>query len=633
VKSLVWLSEVVLQDCGTRCGADTTRDILTVKRRVEHEGESFLTITLPSFGEAFDRAIAEGRLSPSSTPGFTWHRGGLPEFLRGFLRQVFDPSGVLVRNPSIEAIASVRQVCYLFKKVNRDCSAKRTAKAIEGYLNVEKELKEAHPSNDSERYRAFKFVAGVIWSSVLRDLPYGDPWDQLRPKHGPGATAERILGNAKFLLRRWHTRLEGHFPFTEFGVVNSRFLDVEPDQGVPIEYLSPDAETPVRVVTVPKTLKGPRIIAVEPVCMQYTQQALLQALVPLIETGKYTSGRVNFARQSVNRDLALSSSRDGKFATLDLKDASDRVHKDLVYDMLECAPRFREYVFACRTTRASVLGSVIELNKFASMGSALCFPMEAMVFYCTVVAGRMQRLGLRLTPRNVYKASRDVYIYGDDILVPTGEAPNTCVDLEAMCLKVNYRKSFWTGKFRESCGMDAYDGEDVTPVYCRSEQPTGMHHAERFASWVSMANQFYLKGFWKTTKEIRKWIEIHLGTVPFGTTQSEGLCFYTFTGMSTHKRWNRELMRFERRAWIPSLIKRTDSLEGKSEALLKCLLGSANSGSSASSGHNGSTMQNGDPTREWWNFIVPSQRGSEDHLLRSAARGKLVLKSRWVLAN
>jgi len=601
VKSLVWLSEAVLQDCGTRCGADTSMDVRTIHRRVEHEGESFLTITLPSLGEALDRAFSEGCLQKSSTPSFAWHRRGLPEFLRGFLLQVFDPSGRLLDAPSIEAIASLRQICYLFKKVNRDCSPRRIATALERYVEVENELREAIPANDTEKRRAFRYVAGVIWSAVTRGLPYGDPWERLRPKHGPGATAEHIHGNSKYVHRSWHLRLEDYFPFTEFGIGSIRNLGEEKCPLDALRFVEPNDEQPVRVVTVPKTLKGPRIIAIEPVCMQYTQQALLDVLVPLIERSKYTKDRVNFSNQCINRSLAQSSSRSGKYATLDMKDASDRVHKDLVYLMLETVPRLRDYVFATRSTRANVLGQTIELSKFASMGSALCFPMEAMAFFCAIVAHRCQSTGRPLTPRLVYKMSRDVYVYGDDIIVPTHEAPSICDDLETYCLKVNYRKSFWTGKFRESCGMDAYDGDDVTPVYLRHELPTDRRHAEKIVSIVSTANQFYQRGYWHTARVLRQEVERLVGRIPFGSIQSQGLCWVSYSGMSEHRRWNSELMRFERRALVEVPFQRSDPLS-EDHALLKCF------------------------------SLIGSVSVSVKHLLRSVARGRLALKVRWVPA-
>jgi hypothetical protein len=89
---------------------------------------------------------------------------------------------------------------------------------------------------------------------------------------------------------------------------------------------APRDETPVKVCFVPKTASKPRVIAIEPVAMQYMQQAIADWIRPLIESkGRFTAGHVNFRDQTVNSNFARSSSIDGKYATLDMSDASDRV--------------------------------------------------------------------------------------------------------------------------------------------------------------------------------------------------------------------------------------------------------------------------------------------------------------------
>ena len=50
MKSLTSLWSVLANELASRCGTSTTKDIKTVLGRVENEGMSFLTITLPSFG-------------------------------------------------------------------------------------------------------------------------------------------------------------------------------------------------------------------------------------------------------------------------------------------------------------------------------------------------------------------------------------------------------------------------------------------------------------------------------------------------------------------------------------------------------------------------------------------------------
>jgi len=600
VKSLVWLSEQILLDCGIRCGVDPSMDVRTLHRRVENEGESFLTITLPSFCKGFEEALSKGRLETTSFPACRWRRG-LPVFLRGFLSKIFNTDRSLKDDACQDCISCIRQICLLHKKVLLPCTKRRERKAEQAFLLCEKELSEFE--FDKSFLEDFEKVSSIVISDILRSVPKGDPYTELVPRHGPGSTQERILGNSKYQLKTWHTRLEEQFPFTEFGIASLRNLGEDDCPLERVQFLEPGDEKPVRVVFVPKTLKSPRVIAIEPVCMQYAQQALLNWLVPLIENGGYTGGRVNFTDQTVNRALAQSSSVDGSLATLDLSEASDRVHSELVRRMLRVSPILADMVEACRSTRAKLpSGKIITLAKFASMGSALCFPMEALVFFNTLVTGRIRRAKAAVTGATVLKYSRDVYVYGDDIIIPVDEAPSACVDLGLIGLKVNRSKSFWTGKFRESCGMDAYDGIDITPVYCRRTSPASRRSHREIVSWVDMGNQFYRKGYWSTARAVRESIDSMMKTpLPFVEHTSAGVGWHTISSGNTIHRWNRTLHRFEVRAFVPKPTRLRDPLQGDG-ALLKCFR------------------------------IIGGIATDAKHLSETVRRGALTLKLQWVPA-
>lgn len=606
MKSLSWLTGMILLDSGIKCGADVSRDKQIIARRVKVEGESFLTITLPAFCTGFERALAEGTLLPSHTPAFGWHERGLPRFLRGFLEKVFNRDGTLLGEPCVESIACIRQICLLHKKTLRVCSERRMAAALDKFTKCEDEVyiwtdncQRLDDRDHAYRHACYIRVASIIWSDLMRAAPYGDVRHDLRPAHGPGATRERIRGNAKYVFKRWHRRLEEYFPFTEFGLASVRNEEDMTNSLDTVNFVEPQDEEPVRVVFVPKTQKTPRVIAIEPVCMQYVQQGLMRWLVPQIESGRYTAGRVNFTRQDINRKLALEASVDGSMATLDLSEASDRVSLTHVDDMLRSVPLFREHVMACRSTRAELPnGVVIPLKKFASMGSALCFPMEAMVFFCIIITHRLLSAGVAITPKTVYKYSRDVYVYGDDLIVPSDEAPAIGQTLSAFGLRVNDNKSFWTGLFRESCGMDAYRGYEVTPTYCRHDAPTNRRDASALTSWTSMANQLYKTGYWKSAQAVRNHVESILGTLPHLGDEAQGLSWSSFSNWTQGTRWNKHLMRFETRTWVPTPVRQRDHLDGDA-ALLKC-------------------------------FSTIGETMDVRHLEQSVARGRLTLKSRWV---
>jgi hypothetical protein len=502
-------------------------DYKTVVQRIENEGLSFLTITLPTFGSDFERSLDLGYVDSTLFLSFK-KKASLPTLLWGLTSLVFDPgSGKLLDKPDIESIICIRQFCLMWKKVNINCTQKRTENAIKAYIETDEEvarrpdyvaLAREAPYSDAGRLLT---LARNLWHHLDARLAIAWRNDSIVPKHGPGATAERISGNRKFDLLHWHVRLQERFPIDQFAFPNANWIGHQSWSNM--NFLEPGAEPPVRVVTVPKTQKTPRVIAIEPVCMQYTQQAICEFLVREIEHGKLTSGRINFSDQTVNQSLALRSSFDGKYATIDLSEASDRVSLSLVALVFQACPELFGSLCDTRSTKAELPdGKVRPIYKFASMGSALCFPVESCVFFTLALYSRLKKLNLPLTPRNIAKCSRDVYVYGDDIIVPVDEVATVIDVFESFGLKVNHRKSFWTGKFRESCGMDAYDGTRVTPVYLR-ELPDNRRSKTGIVSLVSFANQLYQAGYWQTARDVRQKVESLVGPLPHVLDTSPGL--------------------------------------------------------------------------------------------------------------
>jgi len=493
MKSLMQLLFCVLEDSSTFCRASTTRDFKTISARVEHEGMSFLTISLPNFCKDFERSLEVQYVDTSLFLGFK-KRGALPCLFRGLLCQVFDPgSGFLLEEPNHDAIFFIRQITLLYKKLSLQCTDKRIKAAFDGYVQCDNEVRERSRNLHPSLYERFGSISDVLWGSTLQSVNSVVRRGTHVPRHGPGATAQRISGNRKFSIQEWHSRLDVFFPSDVFCIPS--WNDV--DSLERIDFLEPDAERPVRVITVPKTLKTPRIIAIEPVCMQYTQQSLLEILVPCLEKSTVLRGALGFTNQVPNQQLALSSSKTGVSSTLDLSEASDRVSNLLVLRMLDCVPDFSGALQACRSTSADVPGhGIITLAKFASMGSASCFPVEAMVFLTICLSGILRRQGTPVTLKSLKKAMEGVRIYGDDIVVPTEYAQSVISELTDFGLKVNLAKSFVTGKFRESCGMDAYDGTDVKPTYVRRMFPESRRDTENVISLFSLYNQLYKAGLW-----------------------------------------------------------------------------------------------------------------------------------------
>jgi hypothetical protein len=571
VKSLMPFLQCLLDDFSKLCCTSTSRDLKTITTRVEHEGLSFLTITLPNFCSDFQKSLDQGFVGDDQFAGFA-RTGGLPRFLSGFLRHVFDSeSGVLLNEPSLLHVGAIRQITLAFGKINIPCSSARDAAAMRSYIECEQEVRrsDTRMAASPDWVSRFRRVSTLLWGDVLSSvdrLVYDGGGASITPKHGPGSTADRLHGNAKWEQAEWTERLEQVFPHGIHLVSSWRyFQDLRH-----VRILEPGAERPVRVITVPKTLKTPRIIAIEPTCMQYMQQGLLAAIRKAVEADDIASGLIGWAEQEPNKLLARESSRDGTLATLDLSEASDRVSNQHVRELLAYHPHLREAVDASRSRKADVPGhGVLRLAKFASMGSALTFPLEAMVFATIIFMAIERELRTPLSRGAIRSYLGKVRVYGDDIIVPVDLVHSVIAELESFGLKVNASKSFWSGKFRESCGGDYYDGHDVSVVRVRSLLPTHRTDVPEIVSTLELRNHLYKSGLWGTAR----YLDEELGRLiplPVVLETSPVLGRHSFLGYETQRDCP-ELFRPLVRGWTLQPRLPSSKLEGAG-ALLKCLV-------------------------------------------------------------
>ncbi len=512
MKSLTLLWQEVAYELATWCCTSTTLDFKTVQSRVEHEGESFLTITLPAFGADFQKGLAAGRVDHDHYPGFSRH-GGLPRFLGGFLDLVFDRgTGLLVDEPSVDAIYAIRQLTLMFSKILLPCTKEREEASIEKFIDCEQSVKEADSARGPQETERFHRVSRLLWADLFAAVDNSVANYEIIPKHGPGATADRLKGNQKYNQTEWTERLEEVFPAAKFLLPHwGHFSELDR-----INWLEPGQERPVKVTLVPKTLKTPRIIAIEPTAMQYAQQGVLEAIEEAAKAHDNAKHFVRWDDQTPNQELARLGSLYGELATLDLSEASDRVSNQLVRTMLADHPHLLDAVDACRSRKAVVPyrggKKIIRLAKFASMGSALCFPMESFVFMTVIFLGIEEELRRPLTQDDLKSLRGQVRTYGDDIIVPVRYVRAVVSKLETFGFRVNAGKSFWTGNFRESCGKDYFKGEDVSVVRVRRVLPTHRRSAQEIISVVSLRNQLYKRGLWRTTKYLDDLVE---GFIPF----------------------------------------------------------------------------------------------------------------------
>lgn len=599
MKSLTGLWVSVTLECAEITGVCADQDVVYVLDRFKDEGFSFFTITLPSFGSDFDTSLSRGFVGSDLFQGFTW-RGGLPRFLSGFFRRIFDQhTGVLLRRPSVSAIRSIRQICYLMKKVKMRCTPEREAAAVQRYLDVELELRDRELLGEwtEADYLEFSRMAVAVFGQHLANVDRKVYEHEIYPKHGPGNVSDKLRGNQKWMLPYWTTRLEWIFPFVDYGLPSHRYwADHLP------EFLSPEEEPPVKVTLVPKTLKTPRVIAQEPTHMQFMQQGLLQALVDELESGDSDSSFVGFTNQEVNRRLAREGSITGAYATIDLSDASDRVLNSLVEQGL-CRrfPWLREALSVTRSPRAILPdGRIVQLSKFASMGSATCFPVEALVFATIAFLGIQRGLGSVLSQKDIQSFRGSVRVYGDDIIVPTEHASTVTQELHRFGLVVNTKKSFTEGNFRESCGGDYFRGEWVTPLRVTTVAPEKWTDVEETEAWFALSNNLHQAGYWKAADYVASQLKLVYGELPVVPPASKALGLHSFTGVDTSvTKWDSKLHVPLIKAFVVESKAPSSKLSG-SPALLKCF-------------------------RFDWSDPVDA-----DHLLRSGRPTTRYVRSRWV---
>jgi len=516
VKSVVTLWVTCLSEAGDQCGVRTQRDLAYAKSRIQTEGLSFLTITLPAFEKDLLAAVQSGQVTSNLFVGFR-RRGGLPAFLSGFLRLLFDSTGKLRQDGPAFVLRAIRQVLLLIYKIELETTERRRKKAAQGYLDIDAGIESTGPMEEFRR-EVRAHLDGYL--AEVESRLYRGEW---QTRHSSGKLATRESYNSRFGFLGWTERLQSVLPYWEDMSLSFR-QQAEAD----VTILPRSEEPPVKVAFVPKTMKTPRVIAMEPVWMQFVQQGLLGLFTDTLRGSQHRALYEGFwwKDQEPNRRLAREGSVTGKLVTLDLSEASDRVSLSLVETLLGDHKFLRNAVLAARSER-SVLpdGRSITLKKFASMGSALCFPIESMVFYtiCQVAA---RRLGL---------ASTTIRVFGDDIIVESEVAQTVIGLLEAFGLKVNTNKSFTTGPFRESCGADWYKGENVGVVKLRHPLPEKRHQHELVRSGVALHNLLYEAGWFETAECVRVLMKDSITRYLYTSPGSAATAFWSWSEIPTQR--------------------------------------------------------------------------------------------------
>jgi len=572
----------LLHDASASFGAVFNSKVLrlttcVVKRRYFDEGIGFLTKTLPRLGRHLDQVLANRLQMDPISCGFKPTLGSkLPRFLGELFQLVVGTDGYVLPSPNAKCVQILREILYAFYKYELPNTDEQEQIVLAAFKAAENDLRsyssffdgieeavkkttrfhrrttvaevcsELAQTHLGFSYSSFVPVVRAAQRALERVFTEFDGYDIL-PRHGPGAVATKQTFEQKFRWTNVSSSITDIYPFDAYfcasiGHVCDTFQQFS---------LLKTQSLPARVVLVPKDSRGPRLISCEPVDNQWIQQGLMGHIVPMVESHPLTRGRVNFTDQSINRDLALKASLDNSYVTLDLKEASDRVHLRLV--RLLFPERVIPFLECCRSS-STVLpcGEEYKLDKFAPMGSALCFPIMALTIWSLLYAVAPDAL-----------TRKSIYVYGDDVIVPRSFSASAMSILEFFGLRINQNKSCIHGPFKESCGMDAFQGIDVTPVRFRTvwkKSPS----PDAYSSWIASANQYYSRGRLFAYDSIVSKLEAVYGPVPEDEgekTSYPSLRLNVRNNGRFKTRWNRRLQKrqiFVRTVRSRSFLKETD---------------------------------------------------------------------------
>jgi hypothetical protein len=506
-------------------GAEFEKDLNRLQVLVSHRGIRVYLEDLPALGKHLDRCLADGQYKLSGLPLAKRYSGRvvIPKFLRGLYLLVFREDGLLREDYNVEAIFFLRQILLVAKKAVYPCSDRKILLEVEEFYDTDCQLPEPEKfwtASSPSDLQAPAPYRGFGRSQLLKDrirkydsrervelsiflgkldcvsriltttLGFYDP-KEWRFRHGPGAISERTGPTNKYYWSNWSDVLEMGYPIADCGFHNHCSWASRCEDGDGIGSTEPSS----RLIAVPKTFKGPRLIAAEPSEHQWCQQNSWDYFCSR-SRNSWIGRFVAFRDQSLNQALCTEGSETGSLATVDLSAASDRVTCHVVGQLFWRRP---ELLIALRSTRtrrvrqhlAPKVPEVVELRKFSTMGSACTFPVESLIFLSVALAAVAAKRGIELhSSRDLEELVGKVAVFGDDIVIPTDSRELFIRALEVLYFKVNEAKSFWTGKFRESCGVDSFNGVLVTPIYWRQAYDGG---PESISSVVECRNNFYRK--------------------------------------------------------------------------------------------------------------------------------------------
>lgn len=385
-----------------------------------------------------------------------------------------------VERPAV--FRDIYQVLSFLSKIPVPVTDKMRNDYVTSFLETEKETKAWRVDRSNPVSRFARFLTRI--QSDRLDLSPDNI--QTLGRHGPGAVYESLAGSDKNWFRYSSEQLDRYYSWDRFIANPMMVFDLDDSARCHERFIQS------RLTLVPKTWKGPRGVYISPTSAVFVQIGQDMALKEWCSRS-WLRWCYDPVSQEPSRELAYMGSYGGHVATLDLSNASDRVPLSLINYLFH-----RQDYLALASTRPVYVwlpnGDKHKMAMLAPMGDGKTF--SALTVVCAVISLAAILVAKGYLPARpphievIESLAKRIRVFGDDIIVPTEYYSDVCTALEAHNLRVNIRKSFGSGHFRESCGMDAYKGVDVTPFRWK-----GAWKGE-FASFdkiVGLRNSLFLK--------------------------------------------------------------------------------------------------------------------------------------------
>lgn len=355
--------------------------------------------------------------------------------------------------PSYNTAAKLVQCSLLLKKwrcpVDGIDPKDRARRAIAGFLESNSNVGDRRSVDEATRRKMRDLLR--IWLPPIEFDPL--------PRLGPGAVAEKW----DYVDKRKRLSAFAEWWWNRFPLGSWANTHGYPAQCSDTVFGNDCA----RLCAVPKDWRKDRLITIEPYVNTLAQQAARVYIMESFRSGYIQSLRNPILRAAWNgffqgrlerlqQGRALSSSRTLLDATVDLSSASDGISYDLVADVMP--PHICAWLDVSRTHTFMAPGGEqpVPLRIYAGMGNATTFIVETLVFLAFTEA-RAQLSGLG--------RHRWTTVYGDDIICDARLFDRGLLETGSPFFKINLEKSFGSSTaLRESCGIFAYQGYDITPI-------------------------------------------------------------------------------------------------------------------------------------------------------------------------